>query len=55
MSGDGWALPVQAYNIRSEAKNDLGNETRAVEVNKTLDAAPAIMDYALFSGTTIVK
>ena len=55
VSGDGWTLPVQAYNIRSEAKNDLGNETRAVEVNKTLDAAPAIMDYALFSGTTIVK
>jgi Tfp pilus assembly protein PilX len=55
VAGDGWTLPVQAYNIRSEAKNDLGNETRAVEVNKTLDAAPAIMDYALFSGTTIVK
>lgn len=55
VAGDGWTLPVQAYNIRSEAKNELGNETRAVEVNKTLDAAPAIMDYALFSGTTIVK
>lgn len=55
VSGDGWTLPVQAYNIRSEAKNVLGNETRAVEVNKTLDAAPAIMDYALFSGSTIVK
>lgn len=55
VSGDGWTLPVQAYNIRSQAKNDLGSETRAVEVNKTLDAAPAIMDYALFSGTTIVK
>lgn len=55
VSGVGWTLPVQAYNIRSEAKNVLGNETRAVEVNKTLDAAPSVMDYALFSGTTIVK
>lgn len=55
VSGIGWTLPVQAYNIRSEAKNVLGNETRAVEVNKTLDAAPSVMDYALFSGTTIVK
>ena len=55
VAGSGWTLPVQAFNIRSEAKNDLGNETRTVEVNKTLEAAPAIMDYALFSGTTIVK
>jgi hypothetical protein len=55
VAGDGWTLPVQAYDIRSEARNELGNETRTVQVNKTLDAAPAVMDYALFSGTTIVK
>lgn len=55
VAGNAWTLPVQAYNIRSEARNELGTETRAVEVSKTLDAAPAVMDYALFSGTTIIK
>lgn len=55
VAGSGWTLPVQAYNVRSQAKNDFGNETRIVEVNKSLDTTPAIMDYALFSGTTIIK
>lgn len=53
--GNGWTPPTQSYRILSEAKNELGNETRAVEVKRTLDSAPAIMDYALFSGKTIVK
>lgn len=55
VTGDGWDLPVQYYNIRSEARNNLGNETRIVEVNRTLDAAPSIFDYAVFSQTTLVK
>jgi hypothetical protein len=53
--GNGWTLPVQYYNIRSEASNSVGNETRIVEVNRTLDAAPSIFDYAVFSESTLVK
>lgn len=48
-------LPTQAYNIRSEAESTLGNETRAVEVLRTLPVAPSVMDYALFSGSTLMK
>lgn len=51
----GWEPPVQYYNIRSEARNDRGDETRIVEVNRTLPTAPSIMDYVLYSGTTINK
>lgn len=55
VSGSGWILPTQFYRIRSEASNDLGDETRIVEVNRTLPTAPSIFDYALYSGTTIVQ
>ncbi len=55
ITGNGWTLPVQYYNIRSEAKNRQGDETRIVEVNRTIPTAPSVMDYALFSGDTIVK
>lgn len=55
VTGDGWQLPVQYYNVRSEARNNAGNETRIVEVNRTLDAAPSVFDYAVFSQTTLVK
>jgi hypothetical protein len=55
VNGSGWTLPTQYYRIRSEATNDLGNESRIVEVNRTLPTAPSVMDYALYSGTTIVK
>lgn len=55
VGGGGWTLPVQGFAIRSEAKNELGNETRAVEVTRSLPGAPAVMDYALVSGTDISK
>jgi hypothetical protein len=55
VTGSGWTLPVQYYNIRSEATNTLGNETRIVEVNRTLNTAPSIFDYAVFSNATLVK
>jgi Tfp pilus assembly protein PilX len=48
-------LPVQYYNIRSTASNSLGNETRTVEVNRTLPVAPGILDFVVFSGTTVSK
>lgn len=48
-------LPTQAYDIRSEATSTLGNEARTVEVKRTLSVAPSVMDFALFSGTTLTK
>lgn len=48
-------LPTQAYDIRSEATSQLGNEARTVEVKRTLSIAPSVMDFALFSGTTLTK
>lgn len=55
VSGSGWTLPTQYYKIRSEATNNLGSESRVVEVNRTLPTAPSVMDYALYSGATLVK
>lgn len=55
VTGSGWTMPVQYYNIRSQANNTKGTETRVVEVNRTLTAAPSVMDFALYSGSTIVK
>ena len=55
VSGNGWTLPVQYYNIHSEAVNTLGTEARVVEVNRTLSAAPSVMDFAVFSGSTLAK
>jgi flagellar basal body-associated protein FliL len=54
-AGTDTALPVQYYNIRSTATNTRGNETRIVEVNRTLPVAPGILDFVLFSGTSLSK
>jgi len=53
--GGNWTLPVQGFMIRSEAENTQGDEYRAVEVNRSLDSTPSVMDYALFSGNGIIK
>jgi hypothetical protein len=55
VSGGNWTLPVQGFQIRSEAENNLGDEFRAVEVNRTLDSTPFILDYSLFSGNSLLK
>lgn len=55
VTGVGGSLPVQGFDIRSEAQNKTGDETRIVQVNRSLPAAPSVMDYAVFSGTTITK
>ncbi len=55
VAGGGGSIPTQGYAIRSEAKNQNGDETRIVQVNRSLPAAPSVMDYALFSGTTLTK
>ena len=48
-------LPVQGYTIRSTAVNQNGNETRSVYVKRSLSSAPSVMDYALFSGATLIQ
>lgn len=55
VQGSGWNLPTQYYRVKSVADSNLGNEVRAVQVNRTLPVAPAIFDYVLYSGTTITK
>ncbi len=55
VNGVGWTLPVQQFTINTVAKNTLGRETKSIEVQRTSEYAPAIMDYALVSGTTILK
>lgn len=47
-------LPVQAYAIDSRAQSPT-LEAKAIQVSRTVPAAPAIFDYVLFSGTNIVK
>lgn len=55
VNGVGWTLPTQEFIINSVAKNDLGRETKAIEVQRSLDFAPSIFDFSLVSGTSILK
>jgi len=55
VSGNGWTLPTQEFTIQSIAENLQGRETKAIEVERTTEYAPTILDYALVSGTTIIK
>jgi hypothetical protein len=55
VTGSGWTLPTQQYQVKSVAGTTQGDETRAVQVNRTRAVVPSIFDYAVFSGTTIVK
>lgn len=55
VAGNGWALPTQQFTVSSVAQNELGRETKAIEVQRTRGFAPGILDYALVSGTNIIK
>lgn len=55
IQGSGWNLPTQYYRVKSVADSNLGNESRAVQVNRTNPVAPSIFDFVLYSGTTITK
>jgi Tfp pilus assembly protein PilX len=48
-------LPEQSFVIASVGQNTVGKETRAVEVTRSLPAAPSVFDYVLFSGGTLTK
>lgn len=43
------------YKILSLASSDLGSSNKAIEVKKSLPAAPSFMNFTLFSGGSIVK
>lgn len=53
----GSAVDTQAHIIRSQARDTSGNtsEVRTIEVTRTRPAPPSILDYALYSGGSIVK
>ncbi|MBU0978616.1 hypothetical protein KKF92_02175 [Patescibacteria group bacterium] len=50
-------LPIQAYIVESRAINLLGDsqETRALRVVRTKPVAPAILDYVVYTGDSLVK
>lgn len=49
----GVGFPSQHNTIRSTASYSGGDEQRSIEVSRSLPAAPAFMDYALYSGGSI--
>ncbi|MFZ1721441.1 MAG: hypothetical protein WAU07_02965 [Microgenomates group bacterium] len=55
VSVSGNNLPDQFYNVRSEASNEQGDEQRTIQVTRTLSVAPSIMDYAVYSGASLLK
>lgn len=52
-------FPEQSNIVTSTAENTqtnaVGREVRTVQVSRTLPSAPSILDYALYSGGSIVK
>jgi hypothetical protein len=55
VTGGGWTLPVQQYQVSSVATNTTTSETKAVSVSRSLLAPPAVMDYAIYSGGGITQ
>lgn len=55
VSSSDFTMPVQYYSIRSSAANEETNETRIVEVNRTIKSAPSVLDYAVYSGSSLSK
>ncbi len=51
----GAGLPTQAFTIRSAANTQIGEESRTVEVGRTLSGAPSFMDYSVYSGSGIIQ
>jgi hypothetical protein len=49
----GTGLTSQFYLIHSQATG--GDATKEIEVKRTLEYSPTVFDYAVFSGTTILK
>ncbi len=49
----GWTLPVQQFQVTSTAQSALNKETKALQVDRSLPAAPSLFDFTLFAGGTI--
>jgi len=49
VQGEAFNLPAQFHTIRSTATNNQGDETRIVEVKRTLSTAPSFMEFALYT------
>jgi len=43
------------WNVKSTAKNENGDETKAVQVVRSVPMYPSILDYVMYSGTDLVK
>lgn len=54
VNGNGISLPPQLHTIRSTATNTIGDESRTVEVKRTLSTAPSFMEYALYTPGALV-
>lgn len=52
VAGDG-IVATQLYLIQSTASG--GDAQKDIQVQRGIDSSPSIFDYALFSGTTIIK
>ena len=55
ISGVALSESAVQWNVKSVAKNLDGNETKAVQVVRTLPMYPSIFDYVMYSGTDLVK
>lgn len=54
-STDGaWILPLQGYRIESVAKLPNSDETKAIVLDKTIRMTTSILEYNVYSGTTII-
>lgn len=51
----GLNLPQQQFLVRSAASNPDGTEQRTVEVTRDVSAAPAFMDYSVYTRGSILK
>lgn len=49
----GWTLPVQQFQVTSTAQSSINKETKALQVDRSLPAAPSLFDFTLFAGGSI--
>jgi len=50
-----WTLPIEYYKVRSTGTSGVGNETKVIEVTRSLPTLPSVFDYVLYSGGTLIK
>lgn len=55
VAGSNVTLPNEFFTITADARNDVGTETRKIQVGQTLPTAPSVMDYVLYSGGSLSK